>query len=49
LTKEVERATRLELATFSLGIKIFDPLFSILTKSLRENVRACAACRACVA
>jgi hypothetical protein len=25
----LERATRLELATFSLGIKIFDPLFSI--------------------
>jgi hypothetical protein len=47
--ENVERATRLELATFSLGIKIFIPLFSTLTKSLEKNVRAWAACRACIA
>jgi len=39
----VERATRLELATFNLGIKIFAPLFSQLTKPLRKNQRACNA------
>src|SRR2546428_5524442 len=43
----MERATRLELATFSLGIKPTAPLFSILTKPLNENRRACNAYRAC--
>jgi hypothetical protein len=33
----------------SLGIKIFALLFSILTKSLSKNLRACTASRACAA
>ncbi len=40
LLKKMERATRLELGTFGLGILIFDPLFSTLTKSIRKIVRA---------
>src|SRR6266516_4230658 len=43
----MERATRFELATFSLGIKIIGPLFSPITKLLRKNQRACNAYRAC--
>jgi len=48
-TVQMERATRLELATFSLGILITAPLFSILTKPLRKNQRACVAYSACIA
>jgi hypothetical protein len=46
---KMERVTGLEPATFSLGIKIFAPLFSQLTKQLRKYQRACNAYRACSA
>jgi hypothetical protein len=49
LLKKMERATGLEPATFSLGIKTTGPLFSILTKLLRKNIPACNTYRACVA
>ena len=46
-TQNLERATGIEPATSSLGIKSFAPLFSPLTKPLRKNQRACSAYRAC--
>lgn len=45
--ENVERATGIESATFSLEIKITAPLFSQLTKPLGNNQRACKAPRAC--
>jgi hypothetical protein len=49
LLGKMERATGIEPATSSLGIKITAPLFSTLTKPPNKNMRACTAYRACAA